>query len=73
MVRIYRPSCIEWIPFSPTNQCTFMATSSREGERAALVAFHKAGVADNVCGQDRQFALLTGHWATASSVHLIDY
>jgi hypothetical protein len=28
----------------------------------ALVAPHQAGVADNVCGQDRgQFALLTGH------------
>jgi len=55
-----------------STHCPF-PTSSREGERAALVAFHKAGVADNVCGQDRQFALLTGHWATASSVHLIDY
>jgi hypothetical protein len=31
-------------------------------QRAALVAPHQAGVADNVCGQDRrQFALLTGH------------
>jgi hypothetical protein len=30
--------------------------------RAALVAPHQAGVADNVSGQDRrQFALLTGH------------
>ena len=32
-------------------------------QRAALVAPHQAGVADNVCGQDRrQFALLTGQW-----------
>jgi len=33
------------------------------GQRAALVAPHQAGVADNVGGQDRrQFALLTGQW-----------
>ena len=39
-----------------------MATSSREGERAALVAPHQAGVADNICSEDRrQFALLSGH------------
>ena len=32
-------------------------------QRAALVAPHQAGVADNVCGQDRrQFSLLTGQW-----------
>jgi hypothetical protein len=32
-------------------------------QRAALVAPHQAGVADNVSGQDRrQFALLTGQW-----------
>ena len=32
-------------------------------QRAALIAPHQAGVADNVGGQDRrQFALLTGHW-----------
>jgi hypothetical protein len=31
-------------------------------ECGALVAPHQAGVADNVCGEDRrQFALLTGH------------
>ena len=36
-----------------------MAAKARQ--RAALVAPHQAGVADNVCGQDRrQFALLTG-------------
>jgi hypothetical protein len=62
MVHICRPFCIEWIPFTLTNQCAFMATSSREGERAALIAPHQAEVANNVCGQDRrQFALLTGH------------
>ena len=60
MVLICRPFYIEWIPFTPTNQCTFMATSSREGERAALIAPHRAGVADNVSSQDsRQFALLS--------------
>jgi len=32
-------------------------------ECAALVALHQAGVADNVCSEDRrQFALLTGQW-----------
>ena len=63
-MHIYRPFCIEWIPFTPTNQCTFMTTSSREGERAAHTP-HRAGVADNVSSQDsRQFALLIpgGYW-----------
>ena len=37
-----------------------MLTQARQ--RAALVAPHQAGVADNVRGEDRrQFALLTGH------------
>jgi hypothetical protein len=32
-------------------------------QRAALVPSHEAGVADNVCGQDRcQSSLLTGQW-----------
>ena len=32
-------------------------------QRAALVAPHQAGVADNICSKDRrQFALLTGQW-----------
>ena len=42
-----------------------MLTQARQ--RAALVAPHQAGVADNVRGEDRrQFALLTGHGKDAS-------
>jgi hypothetical protein len=38
-----------------------MAASARQ--RAALVAPHQAGVADNVGSEDRrQFALLAGQW-----------
>ena len=39
-----------------------MALDGQARQRAALVAPHQAGVADNVRGQNRrQFALLTGH------------
>jgi hypothetical protein len=41
----------------------FDAARAKARQRAALVAPHQAGVADNVSGHDsRQFALLTGHW-----------
>jgi hypothetical protein len=41
-------------------------------QRAALVAPHQAGVADNVSGQDRrQFALLTGHGKVPRSLQRI--
>ena len=47
-----------------------MLTKARQ--RAALVAPHQAGVADNVCGQDRrQFALLTGHGSFPRSLQRI--
>ena len=38
-----------------------MLTQTRQ--RAALIAAHQAGVADNVGSEDRrQFSLLTGQW-----------
>jgi hypothetical protein len=49
----------------PTDACL---TAPKQGlararQRAALVAPHQAGVANNVGGQvRRQFALLTGQW-----------
>jgi hypothetical protein len=37
--------------------------AAKARQRPALIAPHQAGVANNVCGQDRrQFALLTGQW-----------
>ena len=43
-----------------------MAANYLDGQarqRAALVAPHQAGAADNVCSKDRrQFSLLTGQW-----------
>jgi hypothetical protein len=42
------------------------------GQRAALVAPHEAGVADNVCGEDRrQFALLTVHGNCPRFLHIV--
>jgi hypothetical protein len=39
-------------------------------QRATFVAPHQAGVADNVCSEDRrQFSLLTGQWNLAAFLH----
>ena len=52
-------------PAAVSRECwleTFPTMLPQARQRAAFVPSHKAGVADNVCGQNRrQFALLTGH------------
>ena len=43
---------------------TLLAMLAQARQRAGLITTHKAGLADNVGGQDRrQSALLTGQWS----------
>ena len=52
---------LRWPPYRVSTGSIAPFNVYKEHQRPALVAPHQAGVADNVCGQDRrQFALLTG-------------